>query len=449
MFLATAGAAWVLSQMPRVPSKSDQQTVLSTDSPAVLSAGDFNTEATLNTFKWAQNDTEKYIVAYRRTTDLQTYEAPVYIDYCDFDEETKQLICLWTAVTEATRPPVQIEMLDILGTHQPSILVRGMKGSQQTLTVFYGAAEQLTPWKKIANLAIEGTISIEKTERRPAYHNGTAPGQSFSIVARGYDPEGTTTLDSMETRYQYNPELEQYEQRASVKIAGTAIEQQKLQEVRNGGRKAGERFIDGLWSMVNQQGVKQYIFFDSKEQEIIFYDGDIEQLFNWVNGTVQANGINIATSNNRITTLKRNIFIEFESLNRIRMRVAEDVQLKMGIGTSWDGSYQRSERETEQSVPTVNASTIQAQYQGTIGKLTFSLDGSYFLVSGTTTQKGKYSFYRLNNQQVLELRPDSKPRELYTVESTEEKNLILYPIKLGSQGIQTQRGGSFTLVLQP
>jgi hypothetical protein len=139
-------------------------------------------------------------------------------------------------------------------------------------------------------------------------------------------------------------------------------------------------------------------------------------------------------------------------MDSIRIRVIEDVRLKIYLSASWDGSYRRAGpalRPTE--AKTVNPYT-EAVYDSSLGRLRFYTNGEYELSSSGTSVKGRYAFFRVGSNDLLELRPaqngakngNGESRLIYNctsmdtegTESSRSGNLNLSRVRLGTSGIQ-------------
>jgi hypothetical protein len=330
------------------------------------------------------------------------------------------------------------------------------------------------PFGKIAELRIDGSISIQETERPQAYHLGIARGQSFAIAAYGHDYESKNILDQLEITYAYNPRNGLYEQSRSVRIPGSQIEQRRLRELLSGAPGVFEAFINDLWYYVSPEGTldsRQYIYFDPSKKELIFFGDETQQVFTWQNASPTRYGLYISSQNISVTTLRRFLDIELESLDSIRVKVFEDVRLKIGVNAAWDGSYRRAGTVEQTRAPAAEKvdSYIDALYDSSLGKMRFFQDGVYELSSGGTAKRGRYAFFMVNGQELLELRPEhnsaprpaagSRPengggREIYRVEAippgdgkTEgpRKNLSLSRVRLGAMGVQDLHEGAISL----
>ncbi|GHT98620.1 hypothetical protein FACS1894142_5190 [Spirochaetia bacterium] len=349
------------------------------------------------------------------------------------------------------------------------MLVSGMNAREEhTLTVFRKNSGQPDepPLTKIAELVIDGSISVQEGERTQAYQLGMTRGQSFDITAVGRDPESSNIMDQVEMTYTYNPVNDRYEVRNTVRVPGSQIEQQRLRELLSGNSGVFEGFIEGLWYYVSPQGTidnRQYIYFDPLGKELIFYADETQQVFTWQSSSPTRYGLYVASQNISVTTLRRFLNIELESLDSIRVKVQEDVRLPINISDSWDGSYRKASNVENRSAKAEITVTpyLDAVYDGSLGKIVFSGDGTYELFTDGASLKGKYAFFMLDDRELLELRPSSlpadgsasgSPRETYLVDRPVQdqeraQEVTLVRVRLGTRGIQELHETAISLVL--
>ncbi|MDR1108873.1 MAG: pallilysin-related adhesin [Spirochaetaceae bacterium] len=392
---------------------------------------------------------DEYILACRNLWELDQPISLVYLDTAPFSGEYKRM---WTTPTAATRSgTISLYTLDIVGDSGTAIVLSGMNNDgEETLTILRknpaaamggGRLETVSPFVKIAELRCDGFISILETAR--------SPGQPCTIAVYSRDDESPNALDRVEIIYTYNPVNGLYEQSQYTNVPGAQIEQRRVRELLSGTAGTLEQHIEGLWYFVNAQGSPergQYIYFDYSNKEIIFYDNESEQIFVWQTSTPTRYGLSLASQNRSVTTLKRFISLELESLDNLRIRVTEDVQLKIGISASWDGVYRKAEsfskREAEVYAP---RPYIEAVYTGDIGKLTFNKDGTYELSDTEPGKKGKYTFFLMDQDLLLELRPEDAgindmyhvryPEAVWANSSLPYDTLSLTRIRLSTRGI--------------
>jgi hypothetical protein len=387
-----------------------------------------------------ENMPEEQFVVYS-TSDEET---PVFITFLGYDESTRGYKRLWNAPTTASKSEtINIFSQDLIGDRNNCVIVTGMNGNNEhTMTVFRrGPGRPFGyPYKKIAELQIAGSVIIQETARSLAYQQGLTKGQSFNIAAYGQDSASQNILDQIETIYAFNPYTEQYERINVSRIPGSQIEQRRLRELLSGAPGVFEKFINDLWYYVSPQGTidaKQYIYFDPAKKEIIFFGDEAQQVFFWQTSTPTRYGLYVRSQNISISTLLRFIDIELESLDSLKLRVIEDVRLRITANTTWDGSYRRAGSANFKEALTQLRPTIDAVFDSSWGRIQFSNSGEYTITSVGNVRKGRYIFYKVNNTDLLELRPEEGDdnRLVYKAE-TAAGVLLLSHVKVGINGVQ-------------
>ncbi|MCL2608737.1 MAG: pallilysin-related adhesin [Treponema sp.] len=256
---------------------------------------------------------------------------------------------LWEAKTAATLGgTVSMHVLDILGDRSDAIVVTGMNGSgEQTLGIFRRNPEEgpERPFPLIADIRIDGTVSVQETPRSAAYNQGIAPASPFVILASGPDPESDNLLDRLDLTYTYDHNVGSFEETDRRHVAGAQIEQGRILRVLSGDAGVFEDFIGDLWYRVSEQGTVdsgQFVFFDPRKKEIVFFGDESRQVFMWQQSNTTRQGIFIATSNSTITTLRRNISVSLESMDSIRVSVNDIRRFRFDIAHNWNGTYRRA-----------------------------------------------------------------------------------------------------------
>ncbi|MDR2246190.1 MAG: pallilysin-related adhesin [Treponema sp.] len=408
---------------------------------------------------------DEQIIAYRGL-----YEAgsPIYITYVRYDDLAGGYTRIWNSPTIITVPgTVSLYAQDLLGDRSVSVIISGMNAAgEHTLTALRldeapeQAAAGSAPFTKIAEIQIDGAITVQEIERTQAYQRGLAKGRSFTIAAYGKDNDSPNLLDQIEITYGYNPATAFYEPSKITRMPGTQIERRRIRNLLTGNPEVFERFIDGLWYYAGAGGTpdtRQYIYFDLPSRELIFFGEESQQVFSWLNSSSTRYGIYVASQNISVTTLRRSLSIELESMDSIRIRVSENVRLKLSVTDSWDGSYRKMgstmaglSEEVHSVVPYLDAS-----FDGSIGKLVFDKEGFYELYTQGTVRKGKYAFFALEEHELLELRPGGITglvRETYLVSwqipepaSGSPKSLVLIRVRLGAGGIEEVHEAAISL----
>jgi len=409
---------------------------------------------------------EEQLVAFRSRAD----SGNVSLAYVSYDEQKKGYRRSWNASTAASMPgTVSLYTLDLLGDHRDCVILTGMNAEgKHTLTAFHKVEKEdyNRPFVKIAEIQVDGSINVQETERPSAYRQGIAKGQPFTIIAYGRDTASDNMLDRVEIEYVYNSARRFYEQGRVTRIPGSQIEQRRVREILSGQPKVFEEFINDLWYHVSPSGTvdkSQYLYFDPANREIIFYGEETQQIFRWQGSNASRFGIYITSQNIAVTTLRRFLDIELESLDSIRMKVFEDVRLKIGISASWDGSYRRAGKVYANEEAPVRPYT-DANYDSSMGRLRFYPNGDYELHSSDQTVKGRYAFFRINDRELLELRPErgagplpaqnNEDRMIYRIAlssnagnrgTNSADNFSLIRVRLGPAGIQELQEGQVFL----
>jgi hypothetical protein len=414
-----------------------------------------------------KDGSQEQVVAYRN---LLKENNPIYLTYIDYQEDTKLYKRVWSGPSAAVRPgTVSLFTQDMTGDRSICIVLTGMNETgEHTMTAFkvtknYPGGSVVV--SKIADIRIDGTISIIETERTQAYQLGLTNGASFDIRGRGRDTSSSNEFDQIEVTYSYNTDLRRYVQKSINRIAGSQAETARLSRILGGNAAEFEQFISGLWYRVAPDmsiNNSQYIYFDTNGREIIFYDKSTQQVYKWLSSTSTRYGLYVSSQNISVTTLRRVMDIELESIDSIRVKVFEDVRMKITLSAPWDGSYRKSAslKKSDETAALSVKPYIDAAYSGSLGRMSFSSNGEYVLNIFEKTQSGRYTFFALDGQEYLELLPDGvqaaqsddktsaeygggkKMREVYRVDRQTEsggvksESFSLQRVRLSAGGVQ-------------
>jgi hypothetical protein len=389
---------------------------------------------------------EEQMIAYRN---LLVQDNPIYITYIDYDEISRSYKRIWSVPTGAMRPAtVMLFSVDLIGDHRNCVVVTGMnQRDEQTFIAFKIAhvdeEKQKNPYKIIAQITMDGTIHIQETERSQAYQMGFAQGASFTIVDRGRDSYSANNFDQVEHIWAYDPVDGIYEKVSTVKIPDAQIEAKLVRDLLSGGKQEFEQFINGLWYHVNSEGTidnDRYIYFDTANREVSFYNEDTQQVYGWQSSYATRYGLFISSQNISVTTLNRKIDIELESIDSIRVRVSEDVRMRIIMNAPWDGSYRKAKSLHSDQRTLTMLSTIDAEYNSPIGKIQFIDNGDYRIELNGVVNNGKYAFYKIGSNEFLEFVPVSGSsflRQTYRVERNKNRldEIALVRVRFGVNGL--------------
>ena len=392
---------------------------------------------------------ESQIIAYRN---INESNGAIHITYVAYDHTSQQYVRFWNAPVLAGRPgSVRIFRQDLIGDHNRVLIVSGLNhAGEHTLTVFRQdlSEARTVPFATIAALQADISILIQERERSQAYYHGTTRGYSFPIVVRSSDTNSSNRLDQKEVIYTFNEAWGFFEELSVSHIPASQVERLRFQELL-GSQRDLESFISGLWVYTNTQGISRYIYFDPRSKDLIFFEDSVQQVFSWLDSTMTALGMSVSAQNVSADNIQRSVNIELESLNSLRVRVSEDARLRVAISPVWDGSYRRVASRPSENMSSPASFSFEGQFNGSSGTFNFFENGFYTLHSeeNNRTLRGRFAFFTLSDHNLVEFRPESgrngknggnkaQERELYLVESSVNDVFTLFPVRLGTRGIE-------------
>lgn len=371
------------------------------------------------------------ICAVKKNSDTNVYLVPGLQN--PLTKNYSRLEAIRTGVTQ-TRT-LLLYSLDIVGDHSSALVCSGMTADNlQLMTVYLpSVGSDGTPtFASVADIRADGTIDLKEIARSDAYNLSQTAGESFPIYAYNSDPDAPQTLNQIERVYKWDKALKRYEQVSESRIEGKKIESKLVRQLQDGGLASFEKFLDGLWYMPSTAtGTTRFIFFNEADNEIIFHDGTTEEVFTKESGTARRYGTYLTTRNKSITSIRRLIDIELTGIDEIKIRVLEDVKLKIGVASDFDGVYRKVS----------NDATIVAQGGGqspedirklldSSGNDWTSTDGQVFRTSGgdfsllvsDRSDTGKFALLSVGEKPVLQLRvkANEKVSRFYLVEAKTE-----------------------------
>ena len=274
---------------------------------------------------------------------------PIYIAFFTIDEDSGSHVRLWSMPTSATIPStVSLFSTDLLGDRGSAIILTGMNDrGEHTMTALRRSPfdSDGRPFEVIADIRIDGYVSVREIERSLAYQQGLARGEPFEIVASGQDPYSDNMLDRIERTYAFDASAGIFLRSGEARIPGARIEQNQVQRILSGAPGVFENFLGDLWYHVAPDGTidrDQFIFFDPVRREIVFFGEESQQIFSWEHSTFMRQGILIASHNSAISSMRRRVNVELESLDSIRVTVTDERRQRVGIPPPWSGLYRRA-----------------------------------------------------------------------------------------------------------
>lgn len=386
-------------------------------------------------------------------------DRPIYLAWVAWDASVGGYRRIFEIDTSVTHPRTfSFNSRDLIGDRSVCIVCTGLNSDgQQTMTVFHqpiSLSNESTPTtlKKIADIQTDGSVVVLERERSQAYQTGLSKGEAFQLASYDRDTASSNMLDQIETRYSWNPLTGVYDRSGTAKIPGIQIEQRRVREILDGTAERFERFLSGLWYYVSgtETDEKRFLYFDPQNREIIFYIDNTQEVYSWRSSNSTRYGLYITTYNTSLSTLRRVVDIELFSADTIRMKVFEDVNLKISFRGRLDGTYRKSTGSPpllQRPNTPVREIPVEGLWEGTRGSIKLSNDAAYTLLLDGIESSGRWTLYTLDTHKILELRqniPDTQAPKTYLVEftttreesSTNTTELHLSAIKTGVRGIE-------------
>lgn len=388
-------------------------------------------------------------------------DSQVFLVLVEYDEYTNGYHRIETAPSGVFRPRTfSMFTRDLIGDRSVCVIINGMNAAgEQVMSVFrlrrsiqagIARINSSGDLQRILFLANDGSIAIQEKERSQAYIQGYTRDEAFLISTYSRDNESTNLLDQIETIYEWNDQSQRYERSGTARIAGAQIEQKMLNEILDGTAKKFEQFLSGMWTRSDLAAnpnklAPDSLYFDPARYEIVFQRAGNQEIYIWQNAIPMRYGLYMTTRNMSIPTLRRLLNIELHSMDTIRIRVREDVRIKLGYGGQWDALYQKSSSLGAASLSdsSKHESDLSGTYQSGSIQLQLFDNKQYHYRDGNLDSEGVYTRFMLGNDIIVEFRPALEAggeRGTYLVRrdtgTDGEAILILDQVNLGVRGLE-------------
>lgn len=361
--------------------------------------------------------------------------------------------------------------MDVIGNHRNAIIYQGIaENGHSVLLIYSGSRSERGTFSLtlIGDFEADGTIFIQQLDRGEAYELSQAHGASFPVwVYTSEMSDGATVFDQVQTRYEWSEAEQQYVQMAQQRIPGSSIAEKELSRIQDGTVATFGRFLDGLWYKTEHTaGDNCYIFFDYSNAELIFHQGDSEEVYSWQNSNLRRNGMYFSSVNKSIENLQRRVDISLVSLNEIRVRIQDDVRMIIGESTLWDGDYRKMT-----AVAHVTTMPDSEAIQTLVGGVTWvSSDGArirfdeaaYTVTGANVADNGRYMQLVVSGETLLQFRSNTDTpffAGMYSVRYAKLKNgtqetddtatVQLHPVSVNPAGFYRKEARPVTLRLVP
>lgn len=292
---------------------------------------------------------------------------------------------------------------------------------------------------------------------------GMTSGESYPIHTYNSDPQTPDSLDQIERIYQWNRRKKRYELTGESSIPGKRLESRLVSQLQGATLETFENFLTGLWYMPassTTQGTR-YLFFDTSTREITFHNNVVQEVFIRESGAPRRYGAYMTTRNKSISSIRRMIDIELTGIDEIKIKVLEDVKLKIGVASDWDGVYRKMSANSMQVDRDTVAITALRDTLAAKGETWVSSDGqelqllekTYSFTGRKGTESGKYALLTIKEQPILQLRTETGLEEsnsffLLSIENSDtdpnEQVLSLTEVSVSIEGTRTVGNNSIT-----
>lgn len=318
-------------------------------------------------------------------------------------------------------------IIDVIGDHSDSLVYTGMTGDNMQLLSVYAPTVSIDgkiQYHAIADLRSDGPITIRELGRYEAYDLGITSGESFPIITYSSDPDSPQTLDQIERTYQWDKALKRYRMVSEKRITGKKIENTLIQQLQGGDINSFKSFLSGLWYRTGGTGTGAalYLFYDLADDEFIFHNGLTEEVYQIDTVVSRRYGVYLTTRNKSISSIRRLIDVELSATDEIRIKVQEDVKLKIGVASDWDGVYRKmsspqgAARTGKVSTQNIRERIDSAPLWKTTDGLTLSLNqAGYSLTGPAQSERGAWALLEVQDAPVLQLKTQGGDIRFYRI----------------------------------
>ena len=365
----------------------------------------------------------------------------IYIACAIQDPVTTAYTRLAPVRTEATQlRSLLIYFADVTGRQGNALVYSGLNSSGlQVLGIFSveedGAAQAGFRLKEILALSADGAIQVEEAERSEAYNRGMAAGESYPVVSYHSAPSsGAAGAAQIRRTYEWNPASGVYELSEEARVSAETAGAMVMQRLLDGGDEALFSFFKGLWYKTEggAQGVQ--LGFDLAAGEIIFADGQTQEVFESESISARGYGVYLVARNSLIASIRRLVDIEIAGRDEIQVRASDDVRLRIGVDSSWDGAYRRMRNAASPALAANRARRIAAALEGEEGGWRASSGDVYafkdgiLLIEGSSggeSEERKYAIYMMRDSPVMQVKDAAGDTAFYLLREADEGTIVL------------------------
>ncbi len=345
--------------------------------------------------------------------------------------------------------------LDITGEKINTLLYTGFTDNNESvMQAFNGMFDKDKNFymHKIIDLKTDGTVFIEDLPRSESYDLGFTKGASFAVWVYSTDNQiAQNSFDQIQTKYVWSHDQNEYIKQYETRVTGKKIAAKEVERILDGNPETFLNFLDGLWYRTSGTNKEtRYLFFDKKENDVIFLYESTQEIYTIINKTQRRSGIYMSLTNKSIQNLSRRIDVALLGTDEIRIKLTDDLRMVIKEETLWDGTYKKmSQKSLTQSTGQNTLKDFHKQLQSgknpwyTSDGVKVEFENSKIKIqSEKENTRALYSPAAIKNETVLQIRSDSKtiPSGFYKVKRSSGNSdiatdiLELTPINISTDG---------------
>ncbi|MCG8452457.1 MAG: pallilysin-related adhesin [Spirochaetales bacterium] len=273
----------------------------------------------------------------------QNNDGPMQLMIASTNPIRNQYDVVWKAPLNAQNlTGITLQAEDLTGNNRDDLVVAGFDENGLHVTEIFAVPKTagVEGFRKVFAQKVSGNIDVNSVTRSPAYHNGSAAGEAYLIIVQQKDPESSTGLDVLETRWIWDEASFIYRQGPTRSVQGQTILEKRLREVFTGGVDGYEAYLAGAWYRESGEGSpSDMVFFNPEFREITFYDGSVQETFNWGQSyRTTAQRLYTRVTNGVIKSMRDRVWLSARSWDQIDL--ARDRPLP-NVESYWNGTYRR------------------------------------------------------------------------------------------------------------
>lgn len=349
--------------------------------------------------------------------------------------------------------------MDLIGNHQNVLMYSGfVEGGDSVMKLFLPERQDTgLVMHTIGDFRADGTIYVQQIDRHESYQSQKANGTSFPVwVHRSDSSAGSGRLDQIQTKYVWDVSSGRYVQDTETRVQESHVTTRELNRILDGTETTLKAHLEGLWYSANSSGSQpRFMFFNPREEEIIFQADESQEVYTWISSTLRRSGIYITAINTSINNLTRRIDISLTGVDEIQVRNQDDVLMTISERSAWDGEYRKQPTSIAKKPP-----QPQEVLQLLEGQRHWLVEGvtEMEIIGGTYSSpmvKGMITSTFCDGQEVLQVRGSvgapfyNQETYLATVRHNRDTKLVesvrLAPVKITPLGLEALGGSQIRL----